>query len=134
MKPFALSFFAISLLAFTGCSTAQPASGGKDDSETVMVTYHVQPGKETEFEQVLAQGWEVYRSEHIVAARPHVVVKDAEEGGKTKFVEIFTWTKSPDHPPKSVLAVWKQEQSLCEPRDGHTGIEGGEVEIVTGKL
>jgi hypothetical protein len=124
---------AISLLAFTGCSTTHPASGAKADSETVMVTYHVQPGKEAELQALLAHAWEIYRREHMVSAQPHVVIRDADAEGQSKFVEIFTWAKSPDHPPKSILAIWKQEQSLCEPRDGRGGIEGGEVALVTEK-
>jgi hypothetical protein len=98
-----------------------------------MVTYHVQPGQEAEFEKLLMHAWSVYRGEHLVYARPHIIIRDTEGQGQTKFVEIFTWAKAPEHPPKSVLAVWKQEQSLCEVRDGRTGIEGGEVGLVTGK-
>lgn len=98
-----------------------------------MITYHVQPGKETEFQTLLAHAWEVYRGEHLVYAEPHTVVRATEDGDKARFVEIFTWTKSPDHAPDSVQAVWKQEQSLCEARSGHKGIEGGEVELITGR-
>jgi hypothetical protein len=128
-----LLIFSISLLAITGCSTTRPATSAKADPETVMVTYHVQPGKEAEFQNLLTQAWQVYREGHMVSARPHTVVRYTEDEDKTKFIEIFTWTKSPDHPPTSVQAVWKQEQSLCEARDGQRGIEGGEVELVTGK-
>jgi hypothetical protein len=133
MKKFTASVLAISLVTFAGCSTTHPANGTKADSETVMVTYHVQASKEVEFQQSLAHAWDVYRSEQVVYAQPHIVVRDTEVGGKPKFVEIFTWAKSPDHPSASVLAIWKQEQSLCEARNGHRAIEGGEVELVTGK-
>lgn len=98
-----------------------------------MVTYHVQPGKDAEFQALLAHAWEVYRGEHLVFAQPHIIIRDTEHNGQTKFVEIFTWIKSPDHAPKDVQAVWKQEQALCAPRDGHKGIEGGEVDLVTSK-
>ncbi len=127
------SLFAVSLLAFAGCSTTHPGAAAKDDSETVMVTYRVQSGKEAEFEALLADAWKVYRAEGLVYSEPHLIVRDADGEGKTRYVEIFTWGKSPDHPPATVLAVWKQEQALCESRDGHRGIEGGEVNLVTGK-
>ena len=130
MKKSAVSLFAISLLALAGCSTTHPVAGTKDDSETVMVTYHVQQGKEAEFEALLTNAWDTYRKEHLVHSEPHVVVRDADGEDKTKFVEIFTWSKSPDRPTPSVLAIWKQEQSLTESRDGHRGIEGGEVNLV----
>jgi hypothetical protein len=127
------SLFAISLLALAGCSTMHQTGGAKADSETVMVTYHVQSGRAAEFQALLSHGWEVYRGVHLVFAEPHIIVRDTEDGDKTRFVEIFTWVKSPDHAPDSVQAVWKQEQSLCEARNGHKGIEGGEVEMVTGR-
>jgi hypothetical protein len=133
MKTFIISIFAVLLLAIAGCSTTHPVGGTKTDSETVMVTYHVQPGKEAEFQALLAHAWEVYRGECLVCAHPHVIIRDTDGDDKTKFVEIFTWIKSPDHPSRSVLALWKQEQSLCEPRNGHKGIEGGEVTIIAGK-
>ena len=127
------SLFAITVLALIGCSTTHQAWNAKADSETVMVTYHVQPGKEAEFQALLAHAWEVYRGEQLVYAEPHTVVRVTEDGGKARFIEIFTWVKAPDHAPDSVQAVWKQEQSLCEARNGHRGIEGGEVELVTGR-
>jgi hypothetical protein len=127
------SLIAVSLLAWTGCSTTYPAGDAKADSETVLVTYHVQSGKEAEFQAVLSHAWEVYQGKHLVFATPHIIVRDIEGTGKTRFVEIFTWVKPPDHALESVKAVWKQEQSLCEMRDGRSGIEGGEVQLVTGK-
>jgi hypothetical protein len=128
-----LSLFAVLLLAFAGCSTTHHVAGAKDDSETVMVTYRVQSGKETEFEALLADAWKVYRAEGLVYSEPHLIVRDADGEGKTRYVEIFTWGKSPDHPPASVQGFWQQEQALCESRDGHRGIEGGEVNLVTAK-
>jgi hypothetical protein len=127
------SLFTVLLLMLTGCSTVHHSDGAKADSETVLVTYHVQSGKEAECQSLLAHAWEVYRSEHLVFTEPHIIVRDTEDGDKTRFVEMFTWVKSPDHAPDSVQAVWKQEQSLCEARSGHKGIEGGAVEIVTGR-
>ena len=127
------SLFVLSLLALAGCSTTHPAAGAKVGSESVMVTYHVQAGKEAEFEALLMNAWKVYRAEHLVYPEPHVIVRDSDGEDKTKYVEIFTWIKTPDHPPASVLSVWKQEQSLCDPRNGHRGIEGGEVNLVNGK-
>jgi hypothetical protein len=125
--------FIVSFLALAGCSTTHKGGDARAGSETVLVTYHVRAGKEAEFLGLLSRGWEVYRSEHLVFAEPHVIVRDTEDGDKTRFVEVFTWVTAPDHAPDSVKKVWEQEQSLCEARSGHRGIEGGEVELVTGK-
>ena len=134
MKTFYLPF-AVSLLALAGCSTTHQTSGAKSDSETVMVTYHVQPGKEAEFQSLLAHAWDVYSGEHLVFAEPHIIVQDTEGGGKPRFVEVFTWISSatPEHAPESVKTIWQKEESLCEGRSGHNSIEPDEVELITGR-
>jgi hypothetical protein len=126
--------FAVLLVVLVGCSTTHPG-GGRDrtNSETVLITYHVQSGKEAEFQAVLLQAWDIYRSEQMVYYQPHILVRAAEDGDKTRFVESFTWVKTPDHAPDNVKAIWQQEHSLCEARDGHTGIEGGAVHLIIGK-
>ena len=92
-------------------------------------------GKEAEFEQVLARAWSIYTAEHLVFAKPHVIVRDGEGTSKPRFVEIFTWVShsAPDHAPDSVKNLWNEMQSLCEARDSHGGLEGGEVEIIEPK-
>ena len=123
--------FAVLPLAFIGCSTTHRSSA-KRDQETVLVTYHVKPGKEAEFQAVLSRGWELYRKERFVFAQPHMILRDAEDGGKPRFVEILTWVSRsiPEHAPESVKTIWKQEESLCEKRGEHYGIEPGEVELL----
>jgi len=98
-----------------------------------MVAYHVQPGKEAEFQKLLEHSWAVYRSEQTVFLRPHTLVRQTEDGGKTAYVEIFTWIKAPDHASEAVKVVWNQEQTLCEQRDGKDGIEFSEVQLVPTK-
>jgi hypothetical protein len=126
--------FAVFLLALTGCSTTRPG-GGRDriGSETVLITYHVKSGKEAEFQALLSHAWEIYRSEQMVFYRPHTVVRTVEDGDKTRFVEVFTWVKTPDHAPDNVKAIWQQEHSLCEARNGRPEIEGGQVQLIIGK-
>ena len=127
------SLIVLSILALAGCSTTHPASESTAGSETVLVTYRVKAGKEAQFQSVLARAWEVYQSEHMVYPKPHVITRATESGGTSRYVEIFTWRRSPDHAPDSVKKVWDQEQSLCEARGGHRGIDGGEVELLTAK-
>ena len=122
--------FVVSLFVLTGCVTIRRADNTTSVSETVLVTYHVKPGKEAEFEKLLKHAWEVYQLEHLVFADPHVIVKKTGNGNKAECVEIFTWIKSPDNPPDDVKVIWQQEQSLCEARDGQRGIKIEEVEIV----
>ncbi|MSU62972.1 MAG: hypothetical protein EXS31_11365 [Pedosphaera sp.] len=98
----------------------------------MLITYHVKPGKETELQAVLLRAWENYRRERLAVAKPHIVLRDTEDGDKPRFIEVFTWVShaAPDHAPDSVKTIWQQEQSLCEARSGRTAIEGGEVELL----
>src|SRR6266700_7363006 len=95
------SLFAISLFALVGCSTGSSTYHGlaKADPETVLVTYHVKAGKEAELEAVLLRAWEIYRRGHFVFAEPHIVLRESEDGNKTRFVEVFTWISHaiPEH-------------------------------------
>src|SRR6267378_2809124 len=84
---------ALVLVSLTGCSTTKPANGKTSSTslpETVLITYHVKPGKEEELKQVLSRAWEIYRREHLVFASPHVIVQD-KENEKPRIVEVFTW-------------------------------------------
>jgi hypothetical protein len=128
--------FIVLLLLLTACSTWRPKARDPSKAiqvpETVLITYRVKPGKEAEFEQALFQAWEIYRREHLVFAEPHLIVRDAEKSDKPHVVEIFTWIShsAPENVPDSVKSLWAEMQALCEPRDGHSGLEGGEVEIL----
>jgi len=104
----------------------------KSDPETVLVTYHVKSGKEADFQELLSRAWGIYRKEHLVFAQPHVIVQDKESGEQPRFIEIFTWVShsAPEHAPDSVKTIWDQMQSLCEARDGHGGLVGGEVDLL----
>lgn len=123
----------MALALAAGCATNK-LDAKKDSSgpETVLITYRVKAGSEAEFEQTLAQAWKIYRQEHLVFAKPHTIVRDQEDGNKCRYVEMFTWVNhdAPDHAPASVQAVWAKMMALCEKRDGHGGLEGGEVQIV----
>lgn len=129
---------ALALLALTACSTTPAArraaaSPTGDTPETVMVTYHVQPGREADFPALLARAWEIYRQEHLVQAGPHVIVQNREPDGKACFVEIFTWVShaAPAHAPAAVPAIWNEETAACEARNGHPALEGGEVRLIS---
>ncbi len=129
--------FALAAISLTACSTTNRTHHGsaRTAPETVLVTYRVQSGREAELQTVLFRAWQIYRTEHLVYAEPHIIVQDTEGGDKVRFVEIFTWVNqaAPEHASDSVKTIWKQEHSLCEARNGHSDIEGGEAKILTGR-
>lgn len=129
------SLFGLLSLVIAGGAEPQ-ADGGKKSNlaatETVLITYHVIPGKEKVLQQLLGNVWDIYAKEHLVLAGPHVVVCEKEAGDKKRFVEIFTWVNSdaPDHSPDAVKRLWDEMQACCEKRNGHAGLEGGPVELL----
>ncbi len=96
-----------------------------------MVVYNVKVGSEEEFLTTISRAWEIYRKEHLVFAEPHIVVRETENG-RSRVTEIFTWVNhdAPNHAPQSVKDIWAREHTLCEDRNGRTGIAGGEVELL----
>jgi len=131
--------FALAIEFVTACSTAphrQNHHSSESSPETVLVTYRVKPGKEQQLAATLSRAWDIYRKERLVFAQPHVIIREREEGDKHRFIEIFTWVShdAPDQAPDSVKNIWDQMQLVCETRDGHKGLEGGEVEILVPKV
>jgi hypothetical protein len=128
------TLFLCLLVALAGCATRHSKMHNpmKDSPETVLVTYHVRPGMEKDFEALLARAWAIYRDEHLVHAEPHLLVRDAEEASTIGYVEIFTWVNhsAPQKAPDSVKKIWAEEQAMCEPRAGRAGIGGGEVQLI----
>jgi hypothetical protein len=137
MKPTRIAISLALLALVTACSTTHPnpyaGPNAKSPPESVLVTYHVKPGAEDQFQRVLTDVWAFYRQQRLVFAQPHVIARADDGPGTTRFIEIFTWVShaAPEHVPASVGKLWDQMQSLCEPRDGHPGIDISEVTLVT---
>jgi hypothetical protein len=131
---FRCTLFLCLLATLTGCATRHAKMKGspKDSPETVLVTYHVRPGMEKDFEALLARAWTLYQDEHMVRSAPHVLVRDAEESSTVGYVEIFTWVShsTPAKAPDSVKKIWAEEQAMCEARAGRSAIGGGEVQLL----
>jgi hypothetical protein len=122
------NIFKLAMLVSLSCAAA-----AADSPETVFSTYRVKKGMETEFQNVHAATWAAYRKYKLVLATPHVVVQGKEESsGAPFFVEILTWINhdAPDHVPAEVRELWNKLEAACEKRDGHSGIEFTEMEIV----
>jgi hypothetical protein len=136
LLPAGLALFIPALVVvLAGCATPPPQDKSRDASdapETMLVSYHVKPGQEAAFQDALARTWAIYRRDKLVLARPHLVVREKDDAGRTRFVESFTWVShnAPDNAPPDVKAIWKELESLCEPRDGKKGIDGSEVETI----
>ncbi|HEY1684156.1 MAG TPA: hypothetical protein VGG19_05295 [Tepidisphaeraceae bacterium] len=111
---------------------APPPAAPPADAETVMVTYHVIPGKEEQLQADLNKAWEIYTQQNLVVASPHQVLKDKDATGKPCFVEVFSWVdhQAPERVSDAVKNLWDDMHSCCEDRDGHPGVDGHEVSRV----
>jgi hypothetical protein len=103
----------------------------ESDAETILSTYHVRPGQEQAFLAAVTRTWAIYRRLDVVLPRPHVLLREVDDGGHVVYHELFTWRSSdiPDHAPAEIKAAWKELEALCKRPDGHSGIEGDEVTV-----
>ena len=101
--------------------------------ETVMATFHAKAGAEVDLERVIARHWETARQLKLVTDAPHVTLRGTEEGGKTFFVEIFTWIdpSAPDNAAAAFQQIWGEMNKLVEKRGEHPGLEFAFVTPVT---
>jgi hypothetical protein len=128
---FGILVIGAALVLGAGRAGAQGAARASD-AETILSTYHVKPGKEKAFQEVVERTWAVYRKLDAVLPSPHFLAKSTDDNGATDFHELFTWRSSdiPDNAPAEIKAVWKELQDLCEKRDGKDGIEGLELDMI----
>jgi hypothetical protein len=116
----------LAVLSLNGAAAAPP--------ETVMVTLRPRAGAAEELAHVIAKHWATVHALKLVEDTPHTTLRATEAGGKTYFIEIFTWKSAdiPDHAPPEVQAIWESMNRLVEPSDGHPGLEFTPVSVVTG--
>ncbi|MEP7351914.1 MAG: hypothetical protein ABI824_01650 [Acidobacteriota bacterium] len=111
------------LLGALSCPLWMRAQGASQP-ETVMVTFHVKPGREAELQKVIARHWTSVVARKMVLPTPHVTLRGTEDGDKTYFVEIFTWRDAqvPDTAPAGITDIWNQMNQLVEARGGKDGL------------
>jgi hypothetical protein len=111
---------------------AAPEPSRAKPTETVVATFRVKEGRETEFQDALSKAWPLYRKLGMVLDSPHLIVKGTDKDQKTYFIEVLTWKDedAPDNAPPEVRKLWGRLEELCEPRLGHRGIEFPEVEVI----
>jgi hypothetical protein len=102
------------------------------EPETVMITLHAKPGTEAALARVLDNHWRTARRLNLVREGAHITLRGIEDGNKTYFVELFTWTDAdiPDHAPQAIQAIWNEMNQLVEPRRGEAGLRVAEVSFV----
>lgn len=128
------SLIAAAVLALTLSLSAQKKDSGLPGpaTETIYSIAHVKRGMETQYAELSAKTWAIYRRLDLVLPAPHLVVRGMDSANLPYFVEIFTWKSAeiPDHAPAEVRAVWQELENACEKRNGRPGIDFTEVTAV----
>jgi hypothetical protein len=101
-------------------------------TETIYSIAYVKRGMETQYAELSAKSWAIYRKLDLVLPAPHVVVRGVDSQNLPYFVEIFAWKSAdiPDHAPAEVRAVWQELENACEKRNGRPGIDFTEMTAV----
>ena len=110
---------AVVLVLFAAAAFAQKP-------ETVMVTCYAKSGSEAALARVLAKHWAAVRDLKLALDAPHLTLRGVEAGGRTYFVEIFTWRDQsiPDNAPAPIREIWDEMNRLADK------IDIAEVEII----
>lgn len=101
---------------------------------TVLCTYRVIPGREAEFEAVLAKHHPTLSAADLATEKPPQVFRGADGTGGPVYYEIFEWKEEASsaaaHESPEVMAVWGPLGELCESREGRRKFEFPHVEPV----
>ena len=92
------------------------------EATTVIATYRVKAGSESDFEALLARHWPTLESAGLVSGAQAVVYRGHDEPGEAVYYEVFDWkdAASPGvaHNTPEVMAIWEPMGALCEVRRG----------------
>lgn len=87
---------------------------------TVICRYQVQPGKQAEFEALLARHWPALHAAGLVTDRPAVAYKGLpgqHHDAERVYVEIFEWkdeqASGRAHQSPAIMAVWEPMGECC---------------------
>jgi hypothetical protein len=96
-------------------------------TETVICIYRVRPGREDEFQRLLARHWPTLRELGLASDAAPRHFRGAEQSGRPLFVEIFEWADAgvagTAHEHPQVMAIWEPMDALTERRDGRPNME-----------
>ena|SRR5215472_1263424 len=95
------------------------------NAQTVICTYHVKPGKEAEFQRILAKHWPALHKAGLVTDDRPLHYKglksdrpDKHGGDERTFVEIYAWkdeqASGKAHQSPEIMAVWEPMGALCD--------------------
>jgi hypothetical protein len=131
-KSIATFRFFIALTLMAAAANNANTSYAAESPESVLVIFRVKRGKADELQQLLWRSWATYERLELVLPQPHIAARSNEDNGEVTFFELFSWKSHgvPDSAPNEVRNLWSQMEALCEPRNGESGINIVEIDIL----
>lgn len=84
----------------------------------VVCRYRLKPGKEQEFERILAVHWRLLSDQGLTTEQPAEVLRAADSAGNVAYLESFSWRDqgavTAAHESPEVMKLWEPMGALCE--------------------
>ena len=89
-----------------------------DGPVDIICRYHVKPGKEREFEDLLSRHWGTLHTVGLSTDQPARVFRAQDKAGNIAFIEMFTWKDQASvktaHESPAVMQLWEPMGALCQ--------------------
>ena len=105
----------------------------KSNSQVVVCSYRVKPGREHNFIDLLKRHWPTLKNLGLVDDQPRIALQGCDTDTTSCFVEIFAWKDrgfEVAHKHPEVLALWEPMEQMCEARGGHPATEFPHYEVL----
>ena len=92
-----------------------PQNDGPVDT---LCRYHVKPGKQQEFEDLLARHWHTLHDAGLATDEPARLFRADDKAGNLAFIEMFSWRSGESaqtaHETPEVMRLWEPMGALCQ--------------------
>ena len=132
------NLFSASVLALiipSGPASLAVQNASADTPETVMATFRLKAGQLKTFLGLMPAYREALRKNRLVTDEPYLLMTGTEED-KPIVIIIFSWKNHdiPENVPPDIQECWNRFNTMVEDRDGHSGIEFPEMNLVQPQL
>ena len=89
-----------------------------DGPVPILCRYRVKPGKQKEFEDLLAGHWTTLHESGLATDDPARVFRAGDKAGNIAFIEMFSWRTAASaqtaHETPAVMRLWEPMGALCQ--------------------
>ena len=89
-----------------------------DGPVDILCRYHVKPGKQQEFKDLLARHWHTLNDAGLATDEPARLFRAKDKAGNIAFIEMFSWKTGESaqtaHETPEVMRLWEPMGALCQ--------------------